>query len=215
MKLKIETIQKRVARLKMAKVVDLTPQDSTDVVKSFRYLVMNLPAEKISPAKLEEMRVKAGSIGGSLKVRIATVDDIPGLCDLYNAAFFQCPDPYRPVSIDDMTEIYHRSTIVIGSLYGMDAAFIVLKVEEHEGKRVGVICGIAVHPRHRQKGLATGIGVEGWRHLAGKNLDYLQCEVYEKNEPSIKFITWVGFRPAGEVIIKAPSAAALNPLDRI
>ncbi|MBD3188906.1 GNAT family N-acetyltransferase [Candidatus Bathyarchaeota archaeon] len=235
----MERIRKRVRKYKLSRVVEVGEPD-VEKPKSFKYIIMNLPVEKISGEKLAEMRKKAGFIRNLLDIRIAREIDIPGLRDLYNAAFFQCPDPYRPITIEDMTKIFHKATIIIANLYGTDAGFIILKIEqrspdEAQGTeetpvaadsnslreddvrtvRVGVIAGIAVLPQHRNKGVATAIGLKGWEYLSDKNLDFLQCEVYEENEPSLSLITWVGFRPVGELVLKAPSAAAINPLERI
>ena len=217
LKSRVERIQERVKRLKMRKVVEAGDEPKE---KTFRYIIMNLPVERVSNEKLDEMREKTRNIAALFKTREAVREDIPSLCDLYNTAFFQCPDPYRPVTIDDMTQIYDHSHIILGSMYGMDSAFIVIKFEEQENEdgvieKIAVVCGIAVHPRHRQKGLATATGLAAWEFLEEKPLDMLQCEVYEKNEPSLSFISWVGFRPVGELLIKASSANAINPLERI
>ncbi|MHA1792892.1 MAG: GNAT family N-acetyltransferase [Promethearchaeota archaeon] len=214
------SIRKRF-RTKISRMIDLGPAELNDASKvEFKYIIMNLPVTKILDEKIEEMEEKIASIRSFLKIRFATRDDISGLCDLYNTAFFQCPDPYRPITINDMEVILEKSTILLANLYGMVSGFIILKIEENKGEndqieRVGVICGIAVHPRHRKKGVATALGLEGWNYFRDKDLDYLQCEVYEKNEPSMSFIKWVGFRPVGELVIKTPSARELNPLERI
>ncbi len=238
-----DQIRQRARRLKMHRVVHVgTPvgPEHDDVNKQvFKYIVMDLPVSKISNEKLAEMRQKSGTTASLLHARVAKSSDIPGLCDLYNASFFQCPDPYRPVTLDDMQAIFDHATILIGSLYGADTAFIVVKIEKQvaggrqcgaprfEGetkeapqpvqgvRRVGVICGIAVHPRHRQRGVATALGLRAWDHLKDKGLDCLQCEVYEKNSPSLSFITWVGFRPTTTLDVRAGSAAEINPLERI
>ncbi|MHA1679549.1 MAG: GNAT family N-acetyltransferase [Promethearchaeota archaeon] len=218
-KRRIEQIVKRVKRLKISHVIEVG-DPSVEKGKQFRYIIMNLPVDKISSAKLSEMEAKCGFIHKMVKVRPASRDDIPDLCDLYNTAFFQCPDPYRPISLADMEQIFQKSTIIIAYLYGAPAGFIIIKMEtkELEGgahEKIGVIAGIAVHPRHRNKGVATAIGLEAWGYLEDKGLDYLQCEVYEQNNPSLSFITWVGFRPVGELIMKVPSASEINPLERI
>ncbi len=119
-----------------------------------------------------------------------------------------------------MRAIFEKSTIIMGSMYGSDAAFIVNKIETQttetgKKERLGVICGIAVHPRFRQKGLATAIALDAYDFFKEKNIDYLQCEVYEKNDPSLSFITWVGFRPAGQLLVKTPSAQQINPLEHV
>lgn len=202
----------RVIEIEGAKVGDATP--------AFRYIIMNLPMSKISQEKLAEMAAKVRQVKPLLKTWIASEADIPRLVDLYNASFFQCPDPYRPVTEADMRSIFEKSTIIMGNMYGIDAAFIVNKIESRvaeTGKveRLGVICGIAVHPRFRQKGLATAIGLVAYDFFKDKGVDYLQCEVYEKNDPSMSFITWVGFRPAGQLVVKTPSAQQINPLERL
>jgi ribosomal protein S18 acetylase RimI-like enzyme len=215
-----ENIQQRIRRLKMTKVVEVEGAKVGDTAPAFRYIIMNLPMSKILPEKLEEMAMKTRQVRPLLKSWVAGEADIPRLVDLYNASFFQCPDPYRPVTESDMRAIFEKSTIIMGSMYGMDAAFIVNKIEMQtietgKNERLGVICGIAVHPRFRQKGLATAIGLDAYEFFKDKRVDYLQCEVYEKNDPSMSFITWVGFRPAGQLVVKAPSAQHINPLEHV
>jgi ribosomal protein S18 acetylase RimI-like enzyme len=215
-----ENIQQRIRRLKMTKVVDVEGAKIGDTAPVFRYVIMNLPISKISKEKLDEMAAKTRMVRPLLKSWIASEADISRLVELYNASFFQCPDPYRPVTESDMRAIFEKSTIIMGSMYGMDAAFIVNKIETQatetgKNERLGVICGIAVHPRFRQKGLATAIGLDAYEFFKDKHVDYLQCEVYEKNDPSMSFITWVGFRPAGSLVLKAPSAQQINPLEHV
>jgi ribosomal protein S18 acetylase RimI-like enzyme len=218
---RVASIQQRVRRLKMSRVVEIAPEEITEESPGFRFIIMKLPISKISDEKLAEMAAKSRLLKQTVKFRIAEDKDIPGLCDLYNTAFFQCPDPYRPITLDDMQAMLERSTILIANLYGQDAGFIVMKLETKENdagvtEHSGVICGIAVQPRYRQRGLATAIGLQSWESFFKlKELDYLECEVYEKNGPSIAFISWVGFRPAGELVVKTPSAAQINPLDFI
>lgn len=204
----------------MTRVEEIKPEEIEEGAAVFKYIIMQLPMEKMSEEKLKEMDQKTGIIKSSFKTQIASEEKIPALKDLYNTCFFQAPDPYRPVTIDDMKEIYERCTIIIGRLYGMDVGFIVLKLEQSKNDdggtdKVGVVCGIAVHPRHRQKGIATALGIAAYDFLSKRNLDYLECEVFEENEPSLSFITWVGFRPVGELIVKAPSVEDVNPLERI
>jgi ribosomal protein S18 acetylase RimI-like enzyme len=215
-----DSIQQRIRRLKMTKVVEVEGTKAGESAPVFRYVIMNLPMNRISPEKLAEMASKTRQARPLLKSWVASEADIPRLVDLYNASFFQCPDPYRPVTESDMRAIFEKSTIIMGSMYGMDAAFIVNKIETNTSEigkkeRLGVICGIAVHPRFRQKGLATAIGLDAYEFFKDKNIDYLQCEVYEKNEASMSFITWVGFRPAGQLVVKAPSAQQINPLEHV
>lgn len=203
----------------MSRVVEIAPSEISEENPGFRFIIMTLPIAKISDEKLAEMASKSRMVKISTKFRTAEEKDIPGLCDLYNLAFFQCPDPYRPVTLDDIGIILEKSTILIATIYGIDAAFIVMKLETKENdtgttEHSGVICGIAVHPRFRQRGMATAVGLQAWESFYKlKELDYLECEVYEKNEPSLAFISWLGFRPVGELIVKAPSAAHINPLD--
>jgi GNAT superfamily N-acetyltransferase len=204
----------------MTKVVEVDGAKVGDAAPGFRYVIMNLPMSKISPEKLAEMASKVRQVMPLLKTWVASEADIPRLVDLYNASFFQCPDPYRPVTESDMRAIFEKSTIIMGNMYGSDAAFIVNKIETHTSEtgkieRLGVICGIAVHPRFRQKGLATAIGLAAYDFFKDKHVDHLQCEVYEKNGPSMSFITWVGFRPAGQLVVKAPSAQQINPLEHV
>jgi ribosomal protein S18 acetylase RimI-like enzyme len=215
-----DNIQQRIRRLKMTRVIEVEGAKVGDTAPAFRYVIMNLPISKISSEKLAEMASKTQQVRPMLKTWVASEADIPRLVDLYNASFFQCPDPYRPVTESDMRAIFEKSTVIMGSMYGMDAAFIVNKIETHasetgKNERLGVICGIAVHPRFRQKGLATAIGLDAYDFFKDKNVDYLQCVVYEKNDPSMSFITWVGFRPAGQLVVKAPSAQQINPLEHV
>ena len=217
---KPDAIKQRVKRLKMSKVVEVEGTKLGEESPSFKYIIMNLPFNKINAEKLAEMDGKIRQVKAFIKSRKAEEKDIPNLVALYNVSFFQCPDPYRPVTEEDMRAILEKSVILIGSMYGVDAVFIVVKMENipnEAGKyeRVGVICGIAVHPRFRQKGVATAIGLEAYKYLLDKNIDYLQCEVYETNGPSMAFITWLGFRPVGELIVKAPSVAQVNPLEHV
>ncbi|MHA1370967.1 MAG: GNAT family N-acetyltransferase [Promethearchaeota archaeon] len=218
----INRIKKRVKQLKSRQVLEIG-DDATEKERVFRYIIMNLPVAMISTKKLQEMEAKVKDIIGFIRIRKAAEDDITDLCKLYNTAFFQCPDPYRPVSVEDMKKIFENSTILIANIYKTDAAFIVLKIENDiedsesgkHVKKIGVIAGIAVHPHYRRRGIATALGLATWDCFKKENLDLLQCEVYEDNIPSLSFITWLGFRPAGELIIKAPTVEHVNPLERI
>jgi ribosomal protein S18 acetylase RimI-like enzyme len=212
-------VQERLTKLRHVESIDLG--DGTDPKREFTYIMMQLPAMKLKMEKLAQMEQKAEEIRPFFKTRFAIEEDIPALVDLYNVSFFQAPEPYRPITTEDMQTLFDRATIIIGSLYNKLSSFIILKLETQTNpltediERVGFVCGIAVHPTHREKGVATAIGLAGWNYFADKKITMLKCEVYEKNEPSLGFITWVGFRPVGELIVRVPDIMLLNPLERL
>lgn len=117
---------------------------------------------------------------------------------LFNLVLLSSPDPFRPLNQDEAAKYFKKGTF-LAFLYGKCVGYGVLTIEQSEEGKIGVIAGIGVHPNYRRKNVALKIALEmGQWFLDKKDLVKLQCEVYEKNEVSYKFISSFGFKKVGE-----------------
>ncbi|MHA1819446.1 MAG: GNAT family N-acetyltransferase [Promethearchaeota archaeon] len=163
----------------------------------YPYIQMRLPVEKITPEYEASLKKK---ITKEVKIRRAKEEDIPKLVEMYNRAFLSAADPYSPMTEEDMRQIfYHNKTIIlIGSIWGVDAGFIILDFEG-ENNEIGVVAGLGTLPSWQKRGVGTSIGIESWKYFKqiNPNLKELRCEVYKYNIPSYRLIKGMGFEEFG------------------
>lgn len=169
------------------------------------YVQMRLPVEKITESfenkltdKIEHNIVKA-------KIREATKEDLDILKNIYNRAWLTSNTPFRPITKTDLKKIleYPETVFLIGKVYGMDAAFLLLDFEG-ENKELAIIAALAVIPRFQRRGVGTILGMASWQYLKENypNVKEIRCEVYKDNKVSYSFIKGIGFEEYDTKIYK-------------
>ena len=169
------------------------------------YVQMRLPVEKITEGfenglkdKIEHNIIKA-------KIREATKEDLDTLKNIYNRAWLTSNTPFRPITKTDLKKIleYPETVFLIGKVYGMDAAFLLLDFEG-ENKEFAIIAALAVIPRFQRRGVGTILGMASWQYLKEHypNVKEIRCEVYKDNKVSYSFIKGIGFEEYGTKIYK-------------
>ncbi|TFG01009.1 MAG: GNAT family N-acetyltransferase [Promethearchaeota archaeon] len=158
------------------------------------YVQMRLPVEDITPEFEEKVKAKVKKNFLNAKIREASEEDLPSVCQIHNRAWLTANEPFRPIEIDSLEKIfeYPETEILIARVYGQDGGFIILDFEQ-EGT-IGIIAGLGVLPRFQRKGLGTVLGVSAWNYFKEKNVEELRCEVYEDNQASYDFIKSLGFQ---------------------
>jgi len=169
------------------------------------YVQMRLPVEKITEGfenglkdKIEHNIIKA-------KIREATKEDLDTLKNIYNRAWLTSNTPFRPITKTDLKKIleYPETVFLIGKVYGMDAAFLLLDFEG-ENKEFAIIAALAVIPRFQRRGVGTILGMASWQYLKEHypNVKEIRCEVYKDNKVSYSFIKGIGFEEYDTKIYK-------------
>ncbi|MFX1410722.1 MAG: GNAT family N-acetyltransferase [Promethearchaeota archaeon] len=168
-----------------------------------KYIQMKLPIEKITPAFEQKIKEKVELNILRAKIREATLDDLESVKNIYNRAWLTSNEPYTPITVDALREIYNYqdSVIFIAKVYGSDAGFMILD-REGPNKEYGVICGLGVEIRFQGRGLGTVLGFAAWNYFKEKGVIELRCEVYEKNSASQFFINSMGFEEYGVKVYK-------------
>ncbi|MFX0072939.1 MAG: GNAT family N-acetyltransferase [Candidatus Hermodarchaeota archaeon] len=158
------------------------------------YFQMKLPVEKITPEFEEKLRKDVEKNILKAKIREATIEDLPSVCQVYNRSWMTSCTPYRPLAVDTLRQIYDypETTVLVARVYGADAGFAILDFEGLN-QEYGIIAGLGVIPRFQRKGLGTVIGMASWEYFKKKGVKELRCEVYKDNIVSYNFISSLGF----------------------
>ncbi|TFG05112.1 MAG: GNAT family N-acetyltransferase, partial [Promethearchaeota archaeon] len=168
------------------------------------YVQMRLPVEKITPEFEEKLRKDVERNILKAKIREATLEDIPSVCQVYNRSWMTSCTPYRPLEVDTLKQIYEypETIVLIAKVYGVDAGFAILDFEG-PNQEYGVIAGLGVIPRFQRKGLGTVLGMASWDYFKKKGVKELRCEVYKDNKASYDFISSLGFEDFDVKVYKA------------
>lgn len=166
-----------------------------DIQPGYAYIQMRASAELINERFEKDLQKR---IAKQVSIRIATLDDIPKLVDMYNRAFLTANDPYAPMNEENMRLIYnyHNTKILIGSIYGIDAGFVIIDYEG-KNKEIGIIAGLGTLPEWQKRGIGSTIGIASWEYFKKENVKELRCEVYSKNYASYRLIKGMGFEEVG------------------
>lgn len=191
-----ELIKHQTHPLEEAQTKGYIPQDYT-------YIQMRLNLEDISEEfskELEQYRISG------IKIRKASMQDLPIFVKLYNRAFMRGSDPWSPATEDQFKEILaHETTVVlIASIGEEDVGFIIIDLEENpnneNGGKTGVICGLGTDPRWQRRGIARFLGMAAWDYFKQRDVKELRCEVYENNRPSYNLIKSLHFEEVGKKV---------------
>lgn len=182
-----------------------TEEIETEIIEvGLEYKQMKLPVEKITPEFEKELREKAEKNILHANIREAKEEDLQSVVHLYNRSWMTSNTPFAPIDLDSIKQIhsYPETTILIASVYGNDAGFVILDFEGANNE-YGIIAGLGVIPRYQRKGLGTVIGMAAWDYLKKKNVKELRCEVYIENKTSYEFISSLGFEVYNTKVYKS------------
>ncbi|MFX1446976.1 MAG: GNAT family N-acetyltransferase [Promethearchaeota archaeon] len=176
---------------------EVAPNDNIEnllLTSGLEYIQMKLSIVNITPEFEKQIMEKVEHNILRAKIREAKLEDLESVVALYNRSWMTSSTPYSPISIESMKILleYPETKILIASVYGIDAAFVIL---DFEGKsnEYGIIAGLGVIPRFQRKGLGTVIGMAAWNYFKKKGIKELRCEVFIDNKVSYNFIKSLGF----------------------
>jgi ribosomal protein S18 acetylase RimI-like enzyme len=182
-----------------AQIQEKSIQETPEQLCDYCYLQMRLDVINITPQyekKLAQYRLQ------SMKVRIATEQDLSELTKVYNRSFMTGTDPYSPITQEHMQKIMEPPREIIVALgYGKILGFIILDFEG-EDEICAIICGLGTDPAWRRRGVGKYLGYEAWNHIRDRNIREIRCEVYEKNLASISLIRSLDFEEYGQKCYK-------------
>lgn len=161
--------------------------------EKYKYYLMEIDSTKIE-LRLKEFENKGSPINNLTTVRsYNSKEDKKIFSDLFNLVLLSSPDPWTPITEDD-AETYFKDGTYLAFLYGKCVGYGVLTIENTNQGKIGVIAGMGVHPKFRRKKVALKLALAmGQWFLNKDDIKTLQCEVYEKNTVSYKFISSFGF----------------------
>jgi len=169
------------------------------------YLQMRLSVEKITKEFENKLKDKIEHSIVKAKIREANKEDLDSLKNIYNRAWLTSNTPFRPITKTDLKKIleYPETVFLIGKVYGVDAAFLLLDFEG-ENNEYAIIAALAVIPRFQRRGVGSVLGMASWQYLKEQypNVKEIRCEVYRDNKVSYLFIKGIGFEEYDTKIYK-------------
>ncbi len=158
------------------------------------YLIMRANAQEA--LRLAEEWWARKVVPDYIHVRSLRRDEIPKFVSLYNQCFLASPDPFCPVTVEQVEELDLEGMFVAemwGSLVGFITCFV-----EHTGDTVyGEITSLCVVPSRRRRGVATALIMRATEFFIDAGVEEVYCEVYEENTPSKLLVLSYGFEVTG------------------
>lgn len=169
------------------------------------YIQMRLSVEKITKEFENKLKDKIEHSIVKAKIREANKEDLDSLKNIYNRAWLTSNTPFRPITKTDLKKIleYPETVFLIGKVYGVDAAFLLLDFEG-DNNEYAIIAALAVIPRFQRRGVGSVLGMASWQYLKEQypNVKEIRCEVYRDNKVSYLFIKGIGFEEYDTKIYK-------------
>ncbi len=150
-------------------------------------------------------KLAADTLGSQIRIRNLNHEtDLEEFTELYNAIFLAAPDPSRSLTLEEAKQFDQDSTFiaVLGSTF---AGFIYLTIDKsftNPEMRAGAIAGIGVLAKYRGKKIGIRLLNHAIEFFKDKEVEFLVCEVYEKNEPSRKMFEGMGMKVVGYMILE-------------
>lgn len=174
------------------------PQPTEIPTREYTYIQMRLDVERITQQYLKDMD---WCTMREMLIRVATLNDIPSLVRIYNNSFKTGCDPWMPTTEQQFKQIFnfHHTMILVAKFKGTDIGFIIIDFEGKENE-TGIIAALAVDPVFRRQGVGHYLGLAAWDYLRRNKVKELLTEVFEKNIPSYRLISGLGFEPYGKKV---------------
>lgn len=173
--------------------VDYSKKDEKE--KSYTYIHLKLPTEKITKDFENIFHNKVEHNLFKPKIELATIKDAQRVSRIYNRAWLTSGVPFSPMTYNKFEILFNdpKCRVFIAKVFGIDAGFIVSYLEGKDDG-FGIIAGLGIIPRFQRKGIATALALAAWEHfLHPNNVKELRIEVYKSNKPSLNFIDSLGF----------------------
>ena len=195
---KKERIKEFFDALKAKKESEIDDVEKEIIRTGMVYIQMKLPISNITERFEESLKKSIEQNIIQAYIRVATVDDLASVMNLYNKSWLTSNTPFRPIQIESLKAILGDpdSKFLIARVYGKNAGFAILDFDEE----IAVIAGMGVLPRFQRRGLGKILGLAIWNYLKEKNIQVLECEVYNDNQASYAFIKGLGFKEYGKVV---------------
>ena len=185
----------RVKPMIVRKIPDGNYSKKDEKEKSYTYIHLKLPTEKITDDFENIFHNKAEQNLIKPKIELATIKDAQRVSKIYNRSWLTSGVPFSPMTYNKFEILFRdpKCNVFVAKVFGIDAGFIVTYLEG-ENDEFGIIAGLGIIPRFQRKGIATALALAAWeRFLLPNNVKELRCEVYNSNKPSYNFIKSLGF----------------------
>ncbi len=174
-----------------------------DLHKFYR---MEMPfSEALKIKEKFNAKLAEDTLGSEVKIRNLNHEtDLEKFTELYNAIFLAAPDPSRSLTVEEARNFEEESTFIalLGSTF---AGFIYLTIDRaftDPNALAGAIAGIGVLAKYRGKKIGIRLLNHAIDYFKDKDVEFLICEVYEKNEPSRRMFEGMGMRIVGYMILE-------------
>lgn len=171
-----------------------------------KFYRMEMPyADALAVQEKFREKLRQDTLGNEVKIRNLNHEtDLEKFTELYNAIFLAAPDPSRSLTLEEAKSFEEESTFValLGSTF---AGFIYLTIDHaftDPKALAGAIAGIGVLARYRGKKIGIRLLNHAIDYFKDKGVEYLICEVYEKNEPSRRMFEGMGMKIVGYMILE-------------
>lgn len=168
--------------------------EDTGQRSSISYLIMRADVQEAMA--LTEDWWESKTIPSYVHVRRLKSDDIAAFVDLYNRCFLTSPDPFCPLTLENVRKL-ETEGIFVAELWGNLSGFIACFVEIKDDSNYGEITGIGVLPPRRRRGIATALIQRAVEYFIDAGVDEVYCEVFTENIPSRMLIMAYGFSEVG------------------
>ena len=179
---------------------------------SYRYIIFEVDPETARD-KLQK-KLSSQSSNKLSNISVSKLDwsksrEVGHFVACYNRIFLACPDPFRPITIEEALTLADGRVTFLAHLYNRAVGFLIGYVDFHqiEGKLVpfGNIAGIGTIPERRRLGIALLLILASSEYFLKKEVVRLRCEVYEKNNASLELVKSHGFREIGDNVLSSPT----------
>ncbi len=193
---------------------DVSPNFINKSLEKHLFYQMEMPFAE-AQAKKKEIKTKVSSHPVASQVIIKKLDhteDSETFCEMYNEIFLAAPDPSRDLSLEEV-KLFDENLTFIAKIGSTFAGFVYLNIitsfSDPKAKS-GIIAGIGVRPRYRGKKIGLKLIYHAIKSLEKYSVDYLACEVYEKNEPSMKMFLSLGMNIINKIYLEDENTTKSN-----
>lgn len=169
------------------------------------YLIMKADAEQALALAADWWEEK--EVPKYVHVRGLERNDLPEFVDLYNKCFLASPDPFCPLTTEEVQKLDFEG-VFVAEMWKSLAGFIACFIEEDEESIYGEITGIGVLPSRRRKGVATALIRCASEYFIDAGVEEVYCEVFEENKPSLMLIQAYSFVEVGKRRIPGVTATS-------
>ncbi|MFQ6106013.1 MAG: GNAT family N-acetyltransferase [Thermoplasmata archaeon] len=132
-----------------------------------------------------------------MEIRELTIEDYDAIIELWRESGLS----HRPRGRDSRPEMQRQMSLTpelfLGAFEGPDLVGVIIGTDD---TRKGWINRLAVHPRHRRKGIGTALLREAERRLRARGNRIIGALIERPNEASEEFFGKLGYEPYDSIV---------------